>query len=156
VKPSEETRKKLSKVHKGKPFTEEHKRNLGLSLKGQKRSNEICKAMSEARKGKGVGKDNPFFGKTHSPETVAKIVKAHLGIKQPKHSLRMSGKNNPRFGKTLTEEQRKALAEARARWLKTPDGLAFIERQRQRLLGNKFGEKNKGINRPRSGLDPKP
>ena len=49
---SEETRAKLSKVHKGKPFTEEHKRKISESQKGEKGNN---------------------YGKKLSPETKDKI-----------------------------------------------------------------------------------
>jgi group I intron endonuclease len=37
--------------------------------------------MSNAKKGKYIGVNNPFFGKTHSPETIAKILSKNPTMK---------------------------------------------------------------------------
>lgn len=60
---SEETRKKLSAIHKGKPLTDSHKEKLSNSLKGRKTcpfTEEHKRKISEALKGK---KREPFTRK---------------------------------------------------------------------------------------------
>jgi hypothetical protein len=76
---SEETRKKCGDAHRGKklpPCTEERKQKISVALTGHP-------ALSRP------GPLNPFFGKTHSSETRAKISAAKLGIpigpKPPEH-----------------------------------------------------------------------
>ena len=58
---SEETRKKLSKVHKGKSLSEEHKRHLSESQKGEK-ARMWGKHLSEETKQKISQKHNPLNG----------------------------------------------------------------------------------------------
>lgn len=81
---SEETRNKMSIAHKGNPsnkgkklsaetrakLSEAHKGNKVML--GRKLSEETRKKMSEAQQ----GKKNHFFGKKHTPETIAKIKAA--------------------------------------------------------------------------------
>tara|TARA_Y100000780_G_scaffold2566_1_gene2411 strand:+ start:378 stop:617 length:240 start_codon:yes stop_codon:yes gene_type:complete len=54
-KHSEETTRKLSEIYKCRKFSEEHRRNMGESLKG---------------------KNNPMYGKYHLEEWKRKISKA--------------------------------------------------------------------------------
>ena len=65
LKHSEETKKLLSEINKGKTHSEESKRLSGASKKGIPRSEETKRRMSESQK-----------GKTHSEETKRKIGKA--------------------------------------------------------------------------------
>lgn len=51
----------------------------GEGISGAIRSEETRKKLREARKGKYFGKDNHFYGKTHSQETREKISKANTG-----------------------------------------------------------------------------
>jgi len=105
--PSEESRRKMSASHKGKqlgkdnpmfgkhptpwnrgiPRTEEEKKKMSESSKGIPAwnkgktgiySEETIRKMSEARKGKTAGKDNPMYGKEHLPETRRKISEKRL------------------------------------------------------------------------------
>ena len=108
-----ETKKKMSKAHKGKitwnkgkKLSEEHKRNLSESLKGNtnvrgkhwKLSEETKRKLSEALKGrifseehkknlslafkgKMSGKNNPFYGRHHSEETKRKSSEGRKGEK---------------------------------------------------------------------------
>jgi 5-methylcytosine-specific restriction endonuclease McrA len=46
--------------------------------KGRPWSDEVKRKFSEKRKGKQVGKDNPFYGKKHSLETRKKMTEAQL------------------------------------------------------------------------------
>ena len=84
----------------GKHFSEEHRRNIGKSLKGllvgEKNgmyrthlSEETIKKMSEANK----GENNPNYGKNHSEETIKKIreyrAKQILPTKDTKIEIKM-------------------------------------------------------------------
>ena len=71
-KHSEETKKKIGKVHKGKKLSEETKKKLSEAHKGKKLSEETRKRMSEATK----GKNNPMYGRKLSEEAKKKIAKA--------------------------------------------------------------------------------
>lgn len=62
---SEETRLKMSQTRKGRTSPR----------KGVKLSDETKELMSASRKGKYVGTDNPFFGKTHTDEVKEQIRK---------------------------------------------------------------------------------
>ena len=46
-------------------------------------SEETRRKMSESRKGKGLGKDNPMFGKHHSEETRRKMSEDRKGENIP-------------------------------------------------------------------------
>lgn len=71
-------------------FTDEHRANLSKSQKGNKNSvgnqnhlghkrTEGSKAsQSETMKGRYIGEKNPFYGRKHSPETIAKIKATQL------------------------------------------------------------------------------
>jgi len=84
---TEETKRKLSNSKMGnknpmfgKPLPKEHRRKIGASLKGRKKSpfsEEHKKKISMSQK----GKNNNLFGKHHSKETREKISKAHRGEK---------------------------------------------------------------------------
>ena len=69
---SNETRKKISKAHKGRTFSEEHRRKLSEAKKGKHRSEETCRKISETMKG------IPSWNKGihHSDETRKKISAA--------------------------------------------------------------------------------
>src|SRR3990167_1200106 len=74
-KVSKETRKKLSRVLKGRVFTEEWKKNMSISRKGMVKSYEWRKIMSE----KNSGKKNPFYGKKHTRTTKEKMRLKKIG-----------------------------------------------------------------------------
>lgn len=61
---------KMSKAHKGKILTDEHRKNLGLSHLGSKRTKETRLKMSAASK-----------GKKHSKEAIENNRKAQIGLK---------------------------------------------------------------------------
>lgn len=56
---NEETRKKLSKAHKGRVPTEEQRRKIGEASKGRKHSEETRKKISD----KVSGKNHPLYGR---------------------------------------------------------------------------------------------
>ena len=149
--PTEETRKKLSEIHKGKPFSEEHKRkiresNKGKNLgkhpteetrkklssalignqrnKGKHHTEETKKILSESFK----GEKNPNYGKLHTEEAKNRISKANKGRKHTeehnrKISASLKGRKSPNKGKHLTEEtRRKQSASLKGRHLVMVDG----------------------------------
>lgn len=65
-------------------------------------SEETRARMSAARKGKCVGKDNPFYGKKHTEESKRKMRENHRDI---------HGEKNPNRGRVFTPEQRKAISD---------------------------------------------
>ena len=101
---------------KGRHFSEEHKRKIGESNTGKKRSEEARKNMSDAQKGKHsgenngmygkFGKDNPNYGSKRSDETkrnISNSLKGHPGLK---------GSDNGMYGKSHTEESRNKMSDA--------------------------------------------
>ena len=89
---SEEHKKKISIKNKGRIVSEETKRKYRITMqkrypdgikrteeqkkkmRGFKHSEETKRKLSESHKGKGLGKDNPMFGKKHTLET-RKIIR---------------------------------------------------------------------------------
>lgn len=95
---SEEQKKMISETLKGRVFTDEHKRKIGDKHKGRKHSEEFKKNVSERRKGcklseekrkewskNRTGKNNNFFGKTHSEEAKQKMREARA-LRKPKNN----------------------------------------------------------------------
>ena len=73
-----ESRQKISAASKNrvrKPISEETKNKISKTLTGRKLSKERCENISK----KFLGKDNPFFGKSHTKETKDKISAANKG-----------------------------------------------------------------------------
>lgn len=105
-KPSLETTNKMSINHKGE-------KNGFYGLHHSKSQKEI---WSKCRKGKNVGKDNPFYGKKHSEETIHKLseyAKLKTGSCNPNYNNhKLAGENHPMFGKHLSEETRKKISES--------------------------------------------
>jgi len=118
--PSEETRRKISEVNKGRKHSAESRRNMSEAHKGKKSPNlgrkfsaEARRNMSEAHKGK---KQKP-----HSEETRRKISEANKGKKRKplsdEHRRKISeankGEKNHNFGKPLSAEHRRKISEAK-------------------------------------------
>jgi hypothetical protein len=91
-KHTEETKRRMSEVHKGIPHTEEHCINISNSLKGRKitwtdklsRAHIGKRASDETRQKMCAvrgGKNNPFYGKKHSEETKNAISKIRIEMK---------------------------------------------------------------------------
>tara|TARA_Y100000296_G_C5177562_1_gene261017 strand:+ start:485 stop:1276 length:792 start_codon:yes stop_codon:yes gene_type:complete len=70
------------------------------------------------------GEQNPFYGKTHSQETIRKIKAALKG--------KMLGDQNPFYGKTHTEEAKKKIKEANRLYRENNQEL-ILEKQLKRL-----------------------
>jgi group I intron endonuclease len=115
---AESTRKKLSIINKGKVIPKHVREKISNSLKGA---------------------NNPFYGKTHTPESIQKIIAANVGKtviiteeQKRKISLANSGVRNGMYGKPITDEHRAKLKVNSARnkyWL----GKKFTETQKAHL-----------------------
>ena len=78
---SEETLLKMSKAKKGKPLSEEHKKNIRIAQSGENHS---------------------WFGRKHTDETKKKMSEKKIGVKNQKLSERLKI-NNPNNVKILIE-----------------------------------------------------
>lgn len=93
-RPSAETRTKQSVAHKGIPLSDHHRASIGAAHKGKTRPPEWRANISNGLRGK------PFkargysgmTGKSHSPETKAKISAAQKGRVQPPVSAQTRAK----------------------------------------------------------------
>lgn len=96
ISPSEETR-------------ELHRINSSM----HRHTDESKALMSRIQqKIKRMGKDNPMYGRTHTPETREKIRRAHIGRT---HSAATKAKMSLiRTGKTLSEETKRKISQANA------------------------------------------
>lgn len=127
-KPSEETKKQISESRKGQTFSEETKRKL-----------------SE----KSSGKNNSMYGKHHSEETRKKMSNSHKGhttSEETKQKIRehqpdQSGKNHPMYGKHRTEETKKKISKAN------------IGKKRLEETKKKISEANKGKKYATNSID---
>jgi G:T-mismatch repair DNA endonuclease (very short patch repair protein) len=85
-KHSEKNKERWSKLKKGIPKSEEHKKKISLAWDYNKHiTPEIILKMKNTKKGKCMGKDNPNYGNNWSDEQ-KKIA-----------SIRMTGKKNPKL-----------------------------------------------------------
>ena len=102
---SQKSLEKIKKSHTGKILSEEHKKKIGLKIKGRKYSPEtICK-MREAKKGKKL-----------SEEHKKKMSESHKGIMhteetKQKMSAAAKGRKPYNTGKKLSEEHKKKISE---------------------------------------------
>lgn len=103
---SAEAKEKLSRLRLGTHLSEETKQKISAAEKGRVLSEESKRALSLKRQ----GKNNPFYGKHHSEETIRRIQQTLKGRSSPmkgkvfseetkqKISKRYSGEGNPSYG----------------------------------------------------------
>jgi hypothetical protein len=106
IVPTEESRKKISDFHKGKPKSEEHKEKIRQGNIGKKkppRTDEYRALMSQLKS----GANNAMYGKHHSDETKAKIGALM--------SERIRGDNNPMRKIEWTDERKEHMRQVRAK-----------------------------------------
>ena len=84
---SEETKKKISKAHKGKVLTDEHKKKISEGCKGHNPCVHTAETKEKLRQ--------INTGKTLSEDTKKKISKTLTGIKRSKETLQKRKDNNP-------------------------------------------------------------
>ena len=129
----EETRKKLSKAHKGKILSEEHRRKI-----------------SETHMGLQSGEKHPFYGKHHTEETRRKLSNSHKGKHHTEESKKKmsdahSGENNPFYGKHHTEEFKKKFSKIVLQF--TLDGEFIREWPSTREIERQLGFDNSAVGR---------
>lgn len=114
-KHTEESKKKMSESRKGQKRSEETKNRISEALKGKQKSEEVRRKIGDAHRGKKL-----------SDETRRKMSEAHKG-KEPwnkgvatsdetrkKISDAMKGRPSHWRGKTFSEEHRKKMSESRS------------------------------------------
>lgn len=110
---SEETRGKMRK----RTFSEEHRRKISESKKGEK---------------------NPMFNKHHTEEAKKKIAKNHYDN---------SGDKNPNYGKSPSEETRRKMSESRKGKrlsIETRKKISLVHKNRSPETRKKLSDANKG------------
>ena len=102
IVPTLESNKKISDYHKGKPKTEEHKKNMSLAQKGKPKkstvyqSEEYREKMSKAKSGEGNGR----YGLEVSNKTRKKISEANKGNTAHNKGVPMSPEMKARISAT--------------------------------------------------------
>lgn len=86
------------KARTGKKHSPETRKKISAASKRTWENPEYRKMMSERMS----GENNPFYGKTHSPEFIQRVKEYN--------TLHFSGENNPMFGKTHTKEARERIS----------------------------------------------
>jgi hypothetical protein len=105
--------------------------------RGEDRRGKVCSAaaranISASKQGQMAGPDNPFYGQTHSEDTLTKMrgprnnAEARARMSAAKQGTN-AGPSNPFFGKTHSEE---ALSKMRGR-IKTPEERAKMSRTKK-------------------------
>ena len=96
---SEETRRKIGKIHKGRKVSKETKEKISKALKGRVKSSKECENIRQSK----LGRKNPMFGKNLTTETKEKMSNSHKGqiawnkdiklSKETKEKMSIAGKN---------------------------------------------------------------
>ena len=112
--PTEESNKKISDFHKGKPKSEDHKKKLRDSNIGKKkppRTDEYRALMSKLKS----GVNNPMYGKGCTPERAANISAAKKGKSAHNKNVPMSEEQKAAIRATKAANPTKMSAEVIAR-----------------------------------------
>ena len=103
--------------------TVEHKEKIRLGRIGKKRTTKSKEKQSQTMKGRYIGEDNPFFGKTHTEESIEKMkntVEQKYGDNKPwltpevikKRSEKRKGKPTWNKGISMSEEAKLKASES--------------------------------------------
>ena len=112
------------------------KYNLELfaySSRGRVMSEETRRKLSVSRMGRFTGKDNPFYGRHHSPDTIENMKK--------KLSNMMAGDNNPFYGRHHNQETKRLISS-------TQIGRKQSGKFCQNQMGNSRGAKQYAVMHP--------
>jgi hypothetical protein len=104
IVPTEESRKKISDYHKGKPKTNEHKEKIRLGNIGKTkppRGEEYRQLMSKLKS----GSNNPMYGKGCTAERAAKIGAANRGRVPSNKGKPMSEEQKAKIRATLAAKK---------------------------------------------------
>jgi len=141
ILPTEQSRKKISEAHSGKPKTEEHKKNLSKSQKGKPKkstayqSEEYRQKMSMLK----TGANNGMYGRQQTEDAKKKIGE--------KNRIHMQGENNPMKKVEWTAERREHMRQIRAK--RQP----WTEEQKQAVAAKLRGQKREKLHCPHCGRD---
>jgi hypothetical protein len=141
-KHSEETRKKIGEIGKGRKCKDETRKKLSEASKNRVCIEETRKKLSASK----TGKNNPMYGKTPSEETKIKMSKANKGNstcgwnkgKKMKPFSEEHKRKMGEYAKNRSEEHRKKLSES-AKGRKSPNKGKKMSEEHKR----KIGEANK-------------
>lgn len=125
--------------------TEEFKQKVSNANMGKTYLIETIRKMSESKRGKYLGENNPFYGKTHTLEFKDRLSKIHTGRKiseetrlrlsiatsgknNPMYGVSRFGEDNPMYGKQHSDATKKRLSVSRSLdWIVTsPDGIECL------------------------------
>ena len=116
LKHSEESKLKMKesalkyfRLNGSRKHSKETKQKMSEAAKGKTISEETRKKFYDRMRGKNIGKDNPFYGKTHTKETIDKIKQTNGWIKNYKKISKFDLDGN--FIKTFNslEEAKKSI-----------------------------------------------
>lgn len=113
---SEETRAKISKIHKGRIHSEEHMKKISKALKGRKQTDEFRTMRSEMMKGKDVS----WLHTSELNSRRSEKLKDRPLSEDHKDSIRKS-----HVGKKLSQEHREALKASWAKRKLNPNDIMF-------------------------------
>lgn len=119
-KHSEETKRKISKAHKGKKISSEQRAKISETLKGRELPEETRKKISEALRGEKCywyGKVGPTKGRKAPLEELMRRSEAHKGKTLPletkqKISEALKGEKSPWYGRKHTEDSIKKMKQS--------------------------------------------
>jgi very-short-patch-repair endonuclease len=148
--------------NKGKTFSVEVRQRISEGHKGQKPWNkgktgiyteETLRKISNSRKGKVVGKENPFFGKRHTEQMKKHLSEVHKGRPtwmkgkhwseehKKRHSEIMKGRPSPMKGKRASQETKRKQSESKKRYFAHhPEAREYLAEQ---LIKNSHIRPNK-------------
>lgn len=135
---TEETKRKISKINKGKTRTEEDKKKMSEYRKGKKKSKEHKKKISDAHIGKNISEETKRKisevnkGKKHSEETCKKISESLRGFKQSIDSIEKTRLAN--LGKKHSEERKRKNSESHI-------GIRHSDETRKKMSDSKKGKR---------------
>jgi len=150
--PSEETKEKISKAHKGKKLSEETKQKLRKANSGENHPFYGKKRPDISKKYKGEG--HPFYGKKHTEETKKKISEKLKGRIPPNKNIPMSVEQKLKLsklqkGRILTEETKRKISsslkgirrseETRGKISEARKGMKFSELHTENIGLSKIG-----------------
>jgi len=114
----------------------------GHSFKGKRHSDETKRLFSNMRKGKNLGKDNPFYGKHHTEESKEKLRKSRIenGANEIASHMKKGLTYEQQYGEERAKEIKKKLSES-------GKGRIVSEETRRKIgignKGNKLSEEHK-------------